>query len=577
MPARRLLGLFVGVLLAWNSAAWGDASAVSSGPNDALAASPDAPWGRSQAAHLLRRAGFGGTPEQIDVLVRAGRDRAVESLVDFARSPDPEPGAPGGPAYPRGTGVPALRPDQSGQLRSLTAEQRRELTAMVRRNEVGHLNAVRDWWLARMVATHRPLQEKMVLFWHGHFTSGYREVRDWRAIYDQNELFRAHALGRFGELVQAVCRDPAMLRYLDNARNVKGRPNENFARELMELFTLGEGHYTEQDVREAARAFTGWTVGPDGRFLVRPRQHDDGTKVFLGRRGNLDGDDVVRTILAQPAASRYLATRLWEFFAYADPEPQIIDALAGVLRRTDFDLAQAMRAMLRSDAFYGPRAVGALIKGPVELVVGSARLLEVELGQPRAVAYVCRQLGQEVFQPPNVKGWPGGRTWITTSTLFVRYNFAGLLLYGGGRPAAADPDAIGTTAMREAANRDRMKPDAADPPMRRRLDEILGPDDSPLKTKLLQGLRPPPEPTAYQPPYDPGPTLKRFGLTTAGQVVDHYVDRMLQTALPADRRRTLVQTLAPDGRPFDPTGPQSAVRIRSLLYLVMSMPEYQVQ
>jgi uncharacterized protein (DUF1800 family) len=267
----------------------------------------------------------------------------------------------------------------------------------------------------------------MTLFWHGHFTSAYQKGIPAQALVDQNNLFRANALGNVRALTLAVSQDPAMLRYLDNAQNVKVHPNENYARELMELFTLGIGNYTETDVRESARSFTGWNLDRDFHFIDRPGQHDDGTKTFLGRTGNFTGRDIVTIIFEQPAAARLFATRLLSFFVYSDPEPELIDAVAAQLRASDFALAPVMTALLRSNVFYSERAYRALVKSPVEFVVGSCQLFGVPASDVAMLGALGR-MGQRLFYPPDVKGWDGGAAWLNSQTLIARENFASGLM-----------------------------------------------------------------------------------------------------------------------------------------------------
>jgi uncharacterized protein (DUF1800 family) len=286
--------------------------------------------------------------------------------------------------------------------------------------------ALMQWWLGRMIATPAPLQEKMVLFWHGHFTSAYEGKGITAAdIFQQNQLFRNFALGNVRKLTIAVSHDPAMLKYLDNRTNNAKHPNENYARELMELFTLGIGNYSEQDVRESARAFTGYTLNRDDQFVFNERVHDSGTKTFLGRTGNFTGDDIVGIIFAQPAASKFFATKLLEFFVYNEPEAELVDAVAALLQKNDFELAPVVSTLLRSNVFYSDRAYRALVKSPTEFVVGTYRLLGLSpesLEMP--VLAAMTRMGQRLFFPPNVKGWDGGAAWINSGTLLTRANFA---------------------------------------------------------------------------------------------------------------------------------------------------------
>jgi uncharacterized protein (DUF1800 family) len=269
----------------------------------------------------------------------------------------------------------------------------------------------------------------MTLFWHGHFTTAALQKGVSPAeVVAQNMLFRSYALGNVRELTQRVAVDPAMLRYLDNIHNEAAHPNENFARELMELYTLGIGNYREADVREAARAWTGLRVRRlTGEVFVNTRLHDAGSKTFLGRIGNFGGSDIVNIIFEQPAAARYFASRLLTFFVYADPEPELVEAVAELLRAHDFELAPVMTTLFSSNVFYSARAYRALVKSPVEFVVGSYRLFEVSEAEPAALAALQR-MTQVLFYPPNVKGWPGGAAWLNTSTVLARENFANGLM-----------------------------------------------------------------------------------------------------------------------------------------------------
>jgi len=524
-PARRAGPLALAFLLA--------AAGASIGAPEALRASRNAPFGHAEAAHLLRRAGFGGNPSQIAYLAALGRDAAVDLLVDYEAIPL------GDAPYPHEDE--AARPLERRLLADLEENERREVDALVRQLHERHMEDARAWWLRRMVVTARPLEEKMTLFWHGHFTSGFREVRDWHLMVEQNDLFRRHALGDFGDLLLEVSRDGAMLRYLDNARNEKAHPNENYARELLELFALGEGNYTERDIREAARAFTGWGLDPDG-FRFYPRRHDSGKKTIFGKRGEFDGDDVIRLLLAHPKSSRHLALRLWEFFVAPDPDEGTVEAVAALVRKHHFELREVMRSILRSDAFYSEGARFAKIKSPVELVVGSVRALEIESVNPSGLYHACRLMGQNLFQPPNVKGWDGERRWITTSTLFARYNFAADLLGAEAGPAS----------------RRRRAPGADEEAMRPTLARIT------------------PQ-TVATTPYDPLATLRAAGIASPQAIVRHYVDRLLQREFPQERFEIVLEAFSPADDPFRIDVPDAASRIRNLIRLLMSTPEYQLE
>lgn len=388
------------------------------------------PWGVRQAAHLYRRAGFGGSPEDVARAASAGMRAAVDAFVRFADAT----------SLPR---QPQLVPDRPspGQLKMFAGaapavtdtallQARKELARAHRDNTI----AMETWFLDRMIGSPAPLQEKMTLFWHGHFTSAYQKGIPAQALVDQNELFRANALGNLRDLTLAVSKDPAMLRYLDNAQNVKTHPNENYARELMELFTLGIGNYSETDVRESARAFTGWALDRSYAFRDFPARHDDGSKTFLGQTGNFTGEDIVKIIFAQPAAGRFFAKKLLEFFVYSDPEPGLIDAVGALIRKNDFNLQPVMSTVMRSNLFFSDRAYRALVKSPVQFVVGSYQLFGIRQSDVLALG-ALRRMGQILFYPPNVKGWDGGAAWLNSQTVLTRENFASGLMAKMGAAA----------------------------------------------------------------------------------------------------------------------------------------------
>ena len=384
-------------------------------------------WDFEKAAHLLNRAGFGGTLEDAEQLMRSSPQRAVDKLVDFQRiKQNVEP-----PAW---VGPDSDNRQEFRRMRMLPEEERKMMGREFRQEQRERMRKLRRWWIDRMVNSSRPLEEKLTLFWHGHFATSVQKVKATYAMYRQNETFRTYAAGNWKTLLLEASKEPAMLIYLDNARSRKDAPNENFARELMELFTLGEGHYTEQDVKEAARAMTGWSMNRERiAFQSRPFMHDRGRKKFMGRTGNYDGTDIIEIILKQKQASEFICRKLWEFFAYSDPEPEVVAGLAYLLRRKNYEFRPVLKTMFKSKAFYSGRALRMQIKSPVQWLVGVLMCGDIDTPASPQVTRGLEQLGQLLFAPPNVKGWDGGYAWITAANLVHRYNLAGTLLHGNGR------------------------------------------------------------------------------------------------------------------------------------------------
>ena len=390
-------------------------------------------------AHLLRRASFGADAATVRAAAQAGLSATTEALLHPERTAD------------------TLDDDAIlAKLAGLLPEPKNGgMPAM----------AVKMWWVHRMIASPHPLVEKMTLFWHGHFTSKDGNMAG-ELLYDQNQLFRTNALGNFRTLTLAVSRDPEMLKYLNGNQNYKAHPNENYGRELMELFTCGIGHYTEDDVKAAARAFSGWNVR-GRKFYFNPLQHDNDPKTFLGKTGNWNGDDIVDILVAHPATAQRLCTQLFSYFAYPNPEPEVIDALVQTYYSSGYDVGAILSQMFHSRAFYSDKARFAVIKSPAQYVVGTVKMLGLDkavelvladitpandmaanpvaaapnasaqttpavtnqqakgrkLGVLAGLPLAMRSMGQDLLAPPSVKGWDGGETWINTSTLLARINF----------------------------------------------------------------------------------------------------------------------------------------------------------
>jgi hypothetical protein len=371
--------------------------------------SPADPWGRKWTAHLYRRAAFGSSREDLLEADRLGHQGTLDLLLEG-------------------------RPQAEEILQTII--------------DVGKIAAARDdggellagWWLYCMLQGGHPLREKLTLFWHNHFATSIAKVQNPDLMFRQNCLMRAHALGKFGPFLQAMSKDAAMLLWLDSNSNVRGRPNENYARELMELFSLGVGNYTEKDIREAARAFTGWHTDGAG-FKFNAHFHDDGPKTILGQTGAWIGDDVVRILLAQPQAARFLVRKLYNFFISENtvPSDALLEPLCTSFRRSEYDIAGLVKTMLASRHFYSDDAFRQRVKWPVEYVLGAVQAVYRRYGEKEANYRPLPQetlvsritaMGQQLFAPPNVKGWPGGRSWLNTSTVLERDNFAAALAMG---------------------------------------------------------------------------------------------------------------------------------------------------
>jgi uncharacterized protein (DUF1800 family) len=363
-------------------------------------------WTRRDAAHLLWRTQYGATHAEIEEAFAAGLQKTLDRKV----TPQPE----------------------SAQFQSAQELLRR--TAF----DTGGIADLKAWWLYRMLNSANPLVEKMSLLWHSHFATSNAKVRSVPHMATQNDLIRANATGSFRKLLHGMARDVAMLVWLDGNANRKRQPNENFAREVMELFSLDVGHYTERDIKEAARAFSGWQVR-DEKFWFNPLQHDSGDKTVFDKTGNLDGDDVIDLCLAQEACPRFLAFKILRTFVVPAPDAGLIDGLAQRIRFHDFAMTSVLRELFGSQLFFSPESRGALIKSPVELVLGALRSLESHPNLAAAVPLLAA-LGQDILEPPTVKGWDGGRFWISSTSMLQRANFVADLVTGNRLGPIAEPE-----------------------------------------------------------------------------------------------------------------------------------------
>ncbi|MGH9222248.1 MAG: DUF1800 domain-containing protein [Acidimicrobiales bacterium] len=359
---------------------------------------------RGALAHLYRRAGFGARPEELEAAVTAGYAKTLDRLLDLTAF---DLGAERVPP-PTLTPVPDPLPSNGDERRAIQNQALAETRAMIL------------WWLDRMVVSTNPLREKLTWFWHGHFATAFTKVREPALLYRQNQTLRRHGDGNFEELTQAVAKDPAMILWLDTQTNAVGKPNENFSRELMELFALGIGNYTEKDVAEGARAFTGWRYdrAADGFAFVSAR-HDDGLKSVLGTSGVLTGEQVVKTVIQNPQSPRFIVSKLWSHFAYpVAPSDRVVDELAPAFAR-NLDVSQLVQAVFRHPGFLSPPARTGLVKQPVEHLVGALRALNLRADKLTMLDGL-REAGQMPFDPPDVGGWPQNGYWLGTASALAR-------------------------------------------------------------------------------------------------------------------------------------------------------------
>ena len=436
---------------------------------------------RRWAAHLLRRAGFGASPDELDTYVALGYEGAVDRLLNPQSVDD---------------SATAALVDQASAMLSADTQ----------------IVGGQALWLLRMLYTQRPLQEKMALFWHNHFATAVQKVNYPPLMYQQNQLFLNLGLGKFDDLLAGVARDPAMIFWLDNNTNRRGHPNENWGREVMELFTLGIGNYTEQDVKEVARAFTGWSATRAGAFQFLPNQHDTGSKTVLGHTGNLNGDDVLGILVNMRQTGQFLGRKMWRWFVNDTPSAPGVEHLADTYMQSGHSISAMLRTLLLSDDFRAEANYASTVKNPPEFMVGvlkmtgTAAMLQNSLSPLllRAFAGALSGMGMPLFNPPNVGGWPGGRTWINPGTYFYRTNWTEQLFNAqfGGQP----------------------------------LVDVAG-------------------------------MIRDAGWQTPEEIVDGVLELALYTTPSAPLRATLLSYLG---------GDQSATKLYGLLRLVLSSPSYQL-
>ncbi len=597
---RPLKTLFFALLVA------GPVALVQAAPaswTDSLEPLPAAQWSRARAAHLLERAGFGATPTEVAQYAAMSPRQAVQALVRYHAIDNPLP-----PFQESGAFDPGLDPfvpsrpfatdlaKQTGEALGVKAkpEGNRRLQQVADRFlfwlRATKLESQRIayWWANRMLVTKRPLEEKMTLFWHGHFATSDEKVRDYRKMLKQNQMLREKATGNFRDLLISVAQDPAMLAYLDAAVNVKGAPNENFAREIMELFSMGVGNYSEEDIREAARAFTGWNFN-GLKFVVNPDKHDDGVKTVLGISGNFNGVQVIDIILAQPVTAEYIASKLYRYFVREDISPEMRAKLGKLLRDSRYEIAPFLETVFLSRDFYSDASVGTRIKPPVELVVSTYRKMGLaEIPGIPDFNDLTDAMGQKLLFPPNVAGWAQGKSWITPGLLLVRGNFvydtvfppidfvpndrvpddrygivpvADKLSMGKDVTTATKPDGKEVTSMSMQNDRDE--------DFNTRLASYHA------WRKAIEKVRPIPRTTAQ---LDVAKLVRDAGCQTAQQAVDHLLGRFLATPVDSATRTKLAVLLESDLGTADLKRADSYMEdaLRNTLHVILSLPAYQL-
>jgi len=563
-----------------------------------------ADWNYDFAAHLLERAGFGGTPDEIAALARMTPAQALARMVRFEgvdasqlpafdESPIHDPGLePFPPSRPAVTDLAKEKGEALGIKVKPTGNRRLqpivdEFFYWLRASAL-ETNRVAYWWANRMVASPRPLEEKMALFWHGHFASNEAKVRDYRKLLGQLELFQKQGLGNFRDLTVAVAQGPAMLTFLDAGVNVKGASNENFAREIMELFTMGVGHYTEKDIREAARAFTGWNY-VDLKFVVNKDQHDDGEKTFLGKTGRFDGVDVIDIIMQQPATADYIAGKIYRYFVREDLSPELQKQLGSVLRENHYQITPLLEKIFLSRDFYSPASVGTQFKSPVQLAVSTYRKLGLKSvpGVPD-FNQATGALGQQLFAPPTVAGWAGGQSWITPGLLLERGNFARDILfpdisflppdrYTGGGEVRRVAERIRQGMDISTTTKDEGKMDVAESNKNADRDEDFNTRYGSFRGSQMAIERVKPI-LRDIPQINLSRMVLDAKLQNTTQIVDYMIHRFMRVPPGEESRQSLIFFLNKDLGTTDVAVAQTYMEesLRLVLHLIMSEPEYQL-
>src|SRR5262245_18146533 len=561
-------------------------------------------WNYDRAAHLLAHAGFSGTPAEIEKLTAAGLEQAVRSLVQYENIQNPklQPFVESGLWDPALNGFPERRPEATDRalksgvsmgVANKPAGNRPVQPVSDRfyywlRATMLETRRLGYWWANRMLQTTHPVEEKMALLWHGHFATHENKVRDYRKMIQQIDLFERGATGNIRDLAIQVAQNPAMLYFLDAQYNVKGAPNENFAREVMELFTMGVGNYSEKDVREGARAFTGWYFD-NLTFKVDPDKHDDGAKTFLGRTGNFDGVDLLKIIFQQPVTAEYLSGKIYRFLVRDEVSPGLRTKLGAVLRDHDYEVKPLLTVIFSSKDFYSQASYGGHIKGPVEHMVAMMKHLGVEAipGVPDFNQSTI-SMGQHLLNPPSVAGWAGGKAWITPGLLIARGNVARDVLipdvtgFRDWNLSSGGDDVLGRRL------RDGYDIGAAtavnDPSKMTTFDMVALERDEQFNTRIsgyvgfqqaARKLIPTPRQAAQ---FELTQMVLESGSTTAGEAVDYLLWRMVRVPTAKVTRDAFVAFLTSElgTDSIDRAKTYMEDPLRMTVHLIMSTPEYQI-
>jgi hypothetical protein len=569
---------------------------------DDLSPMTAADWNYDRAAHLLAHGGFGGTPAEIQSLADAGLERAVRSLVYYEGIPNPkmQPFVESGLWNPGLNGFPESRPEateraekQGTSMGVLTKPSGKRPVQPVSDRFFYWLRAtlletrrLGYWWANRMLQTTHPVEQKMALMWHGHFATHENKVRDYRKMMQQIDLFEREATGNIRDLAIQVAQNPAMLYFLDAQYNVKGAPNENFAREVMELFTMGVGNYSEKDVREAARAFTGWYFD-NLSFKLNPDKHDHGAKTFLGRTGDFDGVEVLKIIFEQPVTAEYLAAKMYRFLVRDELSPDLQKKLGAVLRSHNYEVKPLLTTIFLSKDFYSAASYGGHIKGPVEHMVAMMKHLGAETlpGVPDFNQSTI-SMGQHLLNPPSVAGWAGGKAWVTPGLLIARGNVARDVLIpdmNGFRDWNAGGNDVAGRRLRDGYDVGAATA-VNDPSTMTMFDRVALERDERFNTRVSSSLGweraarkliPTPRQAAQ---FDLTQMVTESGSKNTAEAVDYLMWRMVRVPTAKATRERFVEFLTKE------LGTDTLERaktymedpLRMTVHLIMSTPEYQI-